>query len=71
MASSAEPWLGSIQYSPFFHSGWHIFRSRQARAGFFWVPSGLRMFSIFWLRDLRVVSTSTSRLRTALASSAL
>lgn len=56
--------------SPLFQSEWHILRSRQVRAGFLRLPSGLRMFSICWLRLLRVVSTSRSRSRTTLASSA-
>lgn len=55
---------------PLFQSEWHILRSRHVRAGFLRLPSGLRMFSICWLRLLRVVSTSRSRSRTTLASSA-
>lgn len=57
-------------HSPLFHSGWHILRSRHMRAGLFWVPSGLRIFSTFWVRVLRVVSTSMSRSRIMLGSSA-
>lgn len=57
-------------HPPLFQSPWHIFRSRQVRAGFLRVPSGLRMFSICWLRLLRVVSTSRSRSLITLASSA-
>jgi len=67
--------LGLIRHcwgenSPLFHSGWHILRSRQVLAGFLRVPSGLRICSICWLRLFRVPSTSRSRSRRTLASSA-
>ncbi len=45
---------------PLFQSGWQSFRSLQVRAGLFFVPSGLRMSSIWLFRDFSVASTSAS-----------
>lgn len=59
-----------LNCSPLFQSGWHILRSLQVLAGFLRVPSGLRICSICWLRLFRVLSTSRSRSRRTLASSA-
>lgn len=58
------------RHSPLDQSGWLILRSRHMRAGLVWVPSGLRRLSTFWVRVLRVVSTSWSRSRCMLGSSA-
>lgn len=54
---------------PLFHSGWQSLMSRQVLAGFFLEPSGLRMLSIWLLRDLSVASTSTSCCRRLPAAS--
>lgn len=60
--TSSHPNLANSSqcHSPLFQSGWQSFRSLQVRAGFFLDPSGLRMFSIWLLRDLSVASTSAS-----------
>lgn len=48
------------EHAPLLLDGWHSFRSSQVRAGCFLEPSGLRMVSIWLLRDFSVAWTPGS-----------